>query len=275
MSVTSGFFTSTNGDRKYSAEQMSAIFDGIVNDGVYESIGDRFAVTPTTGLSFTVGTGRGWFNKVWILNDSAVTFTLDSADVLLSRIDAVVIDVDKNVATRAATIKVVKGTAASSPSSPTLVDEASHKQYPIAYINVAPNQASITAADVLYKVGSDECPYVTGILQTISVEEHLIRFAEQWDSWFTAETTADAGEFDDFMTDKQAEFSAWYDTVKDILVDGSVAANLTARIADLEERIGNPSESFVLLSNVSDSSENNVLDSNGNAVLGSSVYQLL
>ena len=275
MSVTSGFFTSTNGDRKYSAEQMSSIFDGIVNDGVYESIGNRFAVTPTTGLSFTVGTGRGWFDKVWILNDSVATFTLDSADVLLSRIDAVVIDVDKNAATRAATIKVIKGSPASSPSDPILIKEASHNQYPIAYINIAPNQSTLTSADVLYKVGSDECPYVTGILQTISISEHLIRWAEQWDSWFSAETTADSSEFNEFMSDKQAEFSAWYDTVKDILVDGSVAANLTARIADLEERIGNPSESFVLLSNVSDSSEDNILDSNGNNVLGSSVYQLL
>ena len=34
MAFTCGFFNSENGDRKYNAEQMSAIFDGIIADGV-------------------------------------------------------------------------------------------------------------------------------------------------------------------------------------------------------------------------------------------------
>ena len=44
MSVTSGFFNSFNHDRRYNAEQMSAIFDGIINDGVFANIGTAFAV---------------------------------------------------------------------------------------------------------------------------------------------------------------------------------------------------------------------------------------
>ena len=44
MSVTSGFFDSINGDRKYNAEQMSSIFDGIVTDGVFQNIGEAFRV---------------------------------------------------------------------------------------------------------------------------------------------------------------------------------------------------------------------------------------
>ena len=44
MSVSSGFFNSLNGDRKYNAAQMSAIFDGLIIDGVFASIGTAFAV---------------------------------------------------------------------------------------------------------------------------------------------------------------------------------------------------------------------------------------
>ena len=43
MSVSSGFFNSLNGDRKYNAAQMSAIFDGLIIDGVFASIGTAFA----------------------------------------------------------------------------------------------------------------------------------------------------------------------------------------------------------------------------------------
>ena len=39
MSVTYGFYNSINGDRKYNALEMSSIFDGIIVDGVYMSIG--------------------------------------------------------------------------------------------------------------------------------------------------------------------------------------------------------------------------------------------
>ena len=44
MSVTSGFFNSLNGDRRYNAEQMSSIFDGIINDGIFANIGTAFGV---------------------------------------------------------------------------------------------------------------------------------------------------------------------------------------------------------------------------------------
>ena len=40
MSVTYGFYNSIKGDRKYNALEMSSIFDGIIVDGVYMSIGD-------------------------------------------------------------------------------------------------------------------------------------------------------------------------------------------------------------------------------------------
>lgn len=41
MAFTSGFFNSQNHDRTYNAEQMSAIFDGVITDGVYAGIGSQ------------------------------------------------------------------------------------------------------------------------------------------------------------------------------------------------------------------------------------------
>ena len=61
MAVTYGFYNSSNGDRKYNAEQFGSIFDGIILDGVFELIGDHFAVTPVSGsMAGYVRTWWGW-----------------------------------------------------------------------------------------------------------------------------------------------------------------------------------------------------------------------
>ena len=57
MSVTYGFYNSLNGDRKYNAEQVSSLFDGLIIDGVFASVGMAFAVKATTGITVNVGIG--------------------------------------------------------------------------------------------------------------------------------------------------------------------------------------------------------------------------
>ena len=53
-----GFYNSVNGDRKYEAEDMGRLFDGIIQDGVFYSVGNRFRVEAAGGMYITVGTGR-------------------------------------------------------------------------------------------------------------------------------------------------------------------------------------------------------------------------
>lgn len=43
---TYGFYNSQDHDRVYDANDFSAIFNGIINDGVFMSVGDKFNVTP-------------------------------------------------------------------------------------------------------------------------------------------------------------------------------------------------------------------------------------
>ena len=62
MAVTSGFFNALNNDRKYNAEQISAIFDGLIHDGVFDSIGEIFGTVPGDGLQVLVKTGKAWFH---------------------------------------------------------------------------------------------------------------------------------------------------------------------------------------------------------------------
>ena len=91
-SITCGFFNSLN-DRKYDASQMSAIFDGLINDGIFASVGSAFVVKASTGNTVTIGTGKAWFNHTWTNNDAILPIKCDPSEVLLDRIDAIVIEV--------------------------------------------------------------------------------------------------------------------------------------------------------------------------------------
>lgn len=187
MTVTSGFFNSVNHDRLYDAEQISSIFDGIIEDGVYESIGDAFMVTANQGAnnSVIVGTGRAWFDHTWTLNDTAVSFTLDPPSTLLGRIDMIVIDVDSRESVRANSIKLITGAYAEQPVEPTLINEDSHKQYPIAKIErAAGSEEVISQADITYLVGTEKCPLVIGVLDALNVSNYLQQYNAEFEEWF-------------------------------------------------------------------------------------------
>lgn len=258
MSVSSGFFNSLNGDRKYNAAQMSAIFDGLIIDGVFASIGTAFAVNAAGGLTVNVGIGKAWFDHTWTANDSILPMTAPEAEVLLDRIDAVVLEVNGTESVRENTIKFVKGNPSSAPSRPTLTNEGNVHQYPLCYIYRKYGTAVINQADITPMVGTESTPFVTGILQTISLDELLGKWQDELDrftdarsqevddwiaqeesdftTWFNemkADLQQEQTVLDQWIASEQADFLAWYNQMKDQL-SGDVAGNLQLEI-DKEE----------------------------------------
>lgn len=258
MSVSSGFFNSLNGDRKYNAAQMSAIFDGLIIDGVFASIGTAFAVKAAGGLTVNVGIGKAWFDHTWTVNDSILPMTAPEAEVLLDRIDAVVLEVNGTESVRENTIKFVKGNPSSAPSRPTLTNEGNVHQYPLCYIYRKYGTAVINQADITPMVGTESTPFVTGILQTISLDELLGKWQDELDrftdarsqevddwiaqeesdltTWFNkmkADLQQEQKVLDQWIASEQADFLAWYNQMKDQL-SGDVAGNLQLEI-DKEE----------------------------------------
>ena len=258
MSVSSGFFNSLNGDRKYNAAQMSAIFDGLIIDGVFASIGTAFAVKAAGGLTVNVGDGKAWFDRTWTVNDSILPMTAPEAEVLLDRIDAVVLEVNGMESVRENTIKFVKGNPSNAPSRPTLTNEGNVHQYPLCYIYRKYGTAVINQADITPMVGTESTPFVTGILQTISLDELLGKWQDELDrftdarsqevddwiareesdftAWFNkmkADLQQEQTVLDQWIASEQADFLAWYNQMKDQL-SGDVAGNLQLEI-DKEE----------------------------------------
>lgn len=184
MAITSGFFNSLNGDRKYDARQMGEMFDGLIEDGVFMSIGDALKTVPSSGMTVSVGTGRAWFLHTWTKNDSDHLITVSAAESVLNRIDTIALDVDNTESTRDNDIILIKGTPSSNPQRPSLIDTDDHKQIPLADILVPAGSTQLTATNITNIVGTSECPYVTGPLSIIQNDDILEAWQEEFDTWF-------------------------------------------------------------------------------------------
>jgi len=184
MALTYGFYNSVDSDRLYDAVQVSSIFDGVIEDGVFSTIGDSLIVAEYEGMVVYVGTGRAWFNHTWTLNDAEAALTVDAAHATLSRIDIVALEINAETGTRANSLKIVKGTPASEPVPPALTNTGTIHQYPLAHILVGANVTEIVQNNITNKVGTDDCPFVAGPLTVVSVEELLIQWDAEWHVWF-------------------------------------------------------------------------------------------
>ena len=188
MSLTFGFYNSINGDRTYNASELSKLFEGIINDGIFMSIGDHLVVSPSTGMTILVGTGRAWFNNTWTNNDSKLLLSIDPAEVVLNRIDIVVLEIDTTPEVRANSIKVIKGSAASSPSPPSLIVSDMVNQYPLAHVYIGSGVTTITQSNITNKIGTSACPFISGIMSTINIDSLVAQWQNQWSVFYNEET---------------------------------------------------------------------------------------
>lgn len=251
MSVSSGFFNSLDGDRKYTAEQMSAIFDGLIIDGIFASVGQAFAVSAGGGLVVTVGTGKAWFDHTWTVNDASLRLTAPDSDILLDRIDAVVLEVNRTESVRANSIKFISGEPASSPVNPTLTDETYVRQIPLCYIYRGANTTEIAQANITSVIGTDAAPFVTGILQVISLDTLLGQWQDNLDQfvasekkdftdWFDqmkADLLAEQATLDSWIASEQSDFLEWYNRMKDQLTEDAAGSLQTQMDREAIRRI--------------------------------------
>lgn len=232
MSFASGFFNSVDHDRLYDATDISRLFDGLIRDGIFASIGDCLVVKQSNQMNVTVGTGRAWFNHTWSYNDALYPVTIPPSEILMDRIDAVVLEINSVESVRANSIKLIKGTPSSTPTKPALTNAKEVHQYPLAYVTVGKEVTSIRQADIENCVGTSACPFVTGILEVISIEQLipqwkdiLNRFVEEntanFNTWMNGEKqdyqawlTAAKKEITDWQATSKSDYQKWYDSIK-------------------------------------------------------------
>lgn len=227
MSFTYGFYNSINHDRKYDSVQISYMFDGLITDGVYRTIGSCFALTVNSGLKVNVGAGRAWFNHTWSFNDTTYILQLPEAHAVFPRIDAIVIRVDRSSRTNA--LAVVSGNPASNPQRPTLRKSDDIFEHALGYVTVANGQTELKPTDITQVIGSSECPFVTSLMQGVAIDDLLRNWMNEFDALFALlkkqTSQAAAGTLIDksVTTEKLADGAVTYE----IIADGAVRLRFT------------------------------------------------
>lgn len=213
MTVTSGFFNSLDGDRKYDANDFSRLFEGIIKDGVFANVGNAFQVLAgeTSNMLISVGSGRAYFEGHWIYNDAALVLTVEDAHPTLNRIDGVILTVDERDSMRKCYISIKKGTAAVTPTPIGLYEDAERLEILLAEITVGKGVTGISQSKIKSYIGTNYCPYVVGAVKNIEITDQLL----QWD----------------------ATFYEWFNALQAGL-EGDVATALLARVISLESQVG-------------------------------------
>lgn len=216
MAITYGFFNAikqSDGtyDRTYNADQMSTYFEGLVSDGVYESVDDAMQVLAGTGMQVQVGAGRAIIDSKWIKNTAAYPLIINAAHVTLNRYTAIIIRLDLSARTIVITTK--DGENATTPVKPVIANSETIKELCLAYVYVGRGVTAITQANIEdARPDNNVCGWVTGIVQQVDTSKLFLQwqtayeeFYKQMQSWQEAQET----EFSDWQQQQETGFSNW------------------------------------------------------------------
>lgn len=208
MAITYGFFNSLDGDRTYDADQMSEYFDGLVSNGVYESVGGGLQVLAVSeGMAVNVSTGRALINCKWLNNSAVLTLDITQAHAILNRWTAVIVRLD--IVNRLMTITTKDGTPATDPVRPSMQNDASMVEMCLAYVYVAADSGSISQADITDMRGTNLCGWVTGLVEQVDTSQLFLQYQAAYENMLA--------QMESWKTQMQTAFDDWFATLTDEL----------------------------------------------------------
>ena len=214
----SGFFNGKNHDKKYYASDLSRLFSALITPGIFENIGDKFVAHADTGMNVIIPTGISYINNTWSFNDSDLIITVDEAPYVagFKRIDGIFIrsfPVDDTVF-RDNEIYYMKGTETSqTPSKPVPTPEAGEIFTPICYISVEYETTSITDSMIENAIGTEDAPFITGILETVNISDLLTQWSAQWNEWLSNTRNTATNDLDALTAAYATQWQNWFSGV--------------------------------------------------------------
>lgn len=262
-------------DRVYKAENFAGYFASFIANGVFPNPAVGLQVTETDKMQVILKKGKGWIEGYKYENTDDLVLNIDVADGVLNRIDKIVLRYD--VAEREVRARIKKGEYKSEPIAPTLQRDADRYELALADIKISAGAIKITQADITdLRFNKKLCGLVHAPIEQIDSTVIFNQFQswysqkqneydkdiaawtkdkkEAFDKWYTENTKAFINEFStwyntnvtqwekDFTTWFQNtevwenEFTYWFSTIKNAL-DGDIAAKLTVKTIELEEKI--------------------------------------
>ena len=222
-------------DRVYNAEDLTTYLELLIGDGVFVNPSTNMQVVENNGMNIIVKEGSGWIKGHKIKNTADLILNVDSADVLLNRVDRVVFACD--YANREMSIYIKKGENAQNPIAPELQRDSSKYEMSLAEIMIAKQAKAIYQQNIRdTRSNSDVCGWVAGLITQLDT----CTLFNQWTSAFDNTIKITEKEFNDLLSefetqkndtinqfnqnatkqlsDNQTAFDTWFNTVKNNLV---------------------------------------------------------
>ena len=220
-------------DRLYAAEDWADYFRQFISDGVYPNPSTGLQVQSRYGsMVLTVGAGSSFIGGHFYLQRADVDFSVDAADLILARKDAVVCRLDR--VNRLISVLYIKGTPASSPILPALQRNDDIWDLRLAEIHINANAQTLSNTNITdTRMNNAVCGIVHGVVNQVDTTT----IYQQYYSWFNeakahndafiaSSNTTFSGFmagintlFDNFMVDKNQQwtqmasaFAAWENT---------------------------------------------------------------
>lgn len=185
--ITSGFFNSVDGDRKYYADEINSFFEGLVGKGVFQRVGGGMCVHKNGNMQIYVDTGKLTDSRGrWMKNDAKYVLTVDRADVAQPRIDAVIACIDSSGEERKGKIYIKKGIPSPSPSKPKIERSRNKEEYCLAYITITPKATYILQSNIQdARADSIVCGFVSVLIDQPDAAELFLQYDSVFNEWFS------------------------------------------------------------------------------------------
>ena len=224
MAFTYGFFNAKNLDRVYTAEHFTSYLSSIICDGIQDTYGECFSITPAGGFQLRIGSGKAWIQGHYFQNDNGYILDLSQyADSSLPRYVTVGISCDTQESVRSVQIEVLAGTPAVAPFIPSFSNNDTKTTLTLCQVRVNGGSSGITASNITDCRDNEElCGYCRCILGKCRVTEMLSEMAK---------TNATLGELQkrlDAMNSQISELQTKVDdlTAGEILATGQCGENI-------------------------------------------------
>lgn len=204
LELKSGFYNAVmvdgEPDRTYNAEDVNEHLKGLVSDsGIYANVSTACQVLQGTGMQVIVKAGRGKINNHWFKVETDTTLDITNADVILDRIDSIVVRYSSTDRTTILTIK--EGTLATEPVAPSLTRTEEIYEICLANITVKKNATSISQSAITdTRPNKNVCGWITGLINQVDTTTLFNQYETAQNEFINGQTT---------------EFDNWFGNIKD------------------------------------------------------------
>ena len=223
MAFYSGFFNSKGLDRTYTAEDFTAYLSSIICNGILDTYGQNFKLTPaSSGLGVVLGTGKAWIDGHYFINDARYSIDLsDYMDESLPRYVGIAIYLDTTESVRSVTLKLFPGTPSESPQLPSIPQDEDHVRLLMYAVRLNPGATSLTERDWFdYREDANVCGYCKCILGKCKVTDLMAQMAQ-----LIAEVQENNETIEE-LTNKVEELEAEVEDIGDIVAAGQCGENV-------------------------------------------------